>query len=656
MIQWDDNTIDKLNEIKDELDGLLMDTPSALGNTWMDLFCRWKEENPYEFIVYLQDGLKEMPPKEILYFDPTDRVSVLFFDVMSMSVFISRSFVDYTRDIVRRVVGESHPDEKCAIIRKYFAFIDQSSRFETTFTLLYNGSHLSGVLQGEHPVDITTSANALHEILEKSSVESIFLLFSYWRITADSECLKDMVSAVVRYIREYYKEFGNDPEMHLDWPVEKESVIKQINILSRWIKLICYHVNGLLDEYKAKNWFISVDALVDEIAFPPFISYFEMLKYKSLYPNAENSVVQQKATYFHSYGVWIKTVDVMNILSQTASIIYGMPDEMFNQFGVSRRALLELSDNLKKCKEYFSGLLFTHKEYYDSMRAKFSFLVLETYEHSARQIGKSVDDLILFTNAVLSNDITELLRAKQEFRSHISGFITKDQEQTLDEYMTKVAEKIKEEIRKLDIYQILYGSITSDFQRYAQQLLAYPDIFCSLVSAEYLYQEYVEGQTANPKFDYSCISIMYYMALEDFANKLLYSQYAINVLDKSVQLIRYNYLPYISHAKNFWDSKNRRYKRSCEIGNLGHLFNAVVQETEYQKYLRSLYPAIDIQRLSQYGANLINVAPRRNEAAHGGKLITYHDVCIDKQNVYDSAVKQYRGLIMELFGIVFPNL
>ena len=130
------------------------------------------------------------------------------------------------------------------------------------------------------------------------------------------------------------------------------------------------------------------------------------------------------------------------MLSETASIIDGMPDEMFNQFGVSRRALLELSDNLKKCKEYFSGLLFTHKEYYDSMRAKLSFLVLETYEHSARQIGKSVDDLILFMNAVLSNDITELLRAKQEFRSHISGFITKDQEQTLDEYMTKVAEAL----------------------------------------------------------------------------------------------------------------------------------------------------------------------------------------------------------------------
>lgn len=66
---------------------------------------------------------------------------------------------------------------------------------------------------------------------------------------------------------------------------------------------------------------------------------------------------------------------------------------------------------------------------------------------------------------------------------------------------------------------------------------------------------------------------------------------------------------------------------------------------------------IDIPRLILFGDNLkTNIAPRRNDAAHGGNLITHQDACIDKQNVYNISANSYRGLILELFGIVFPNL
>lgn len=654
MIQWDDKTMSRLLEIKTELIELLTNTSTALGNTWIDLYFHWKENNPYEFIAYLQDGFKELPPKEILYNDSADPGSVMFFDVVSMAVFISKSFVQYGRETVAGVVAESHPDRKCAIIRHYFDFIDQSKQFETASTLLYNGSGLSGVLQGEHPIDIPTSAYALYETLEGYSVESLFLVFTYWRITSDSSYLQKLVLSIAKYIREYFKDYGNDPDMHLDWPIENEPLIQQINILSRWVELICFHTNGIMGEYKSRNWYAAADVIVDDIAFPPFISYYEMLRYKSLYPNDDNATVKQKATYHHSYGIWVKTVDVFDILSQTASIIYSKPDKEIVEFGVSRKALLELADNIKKCKEYFSGIVFKHKEFYDSIRQKYSFLVLETYERTAIQVNESINGLIQFTNAALSNDIEELLRAKQQFISRLSGFLSEEQEMMLDGYMTRVIEKIKEEIRKLDVYSTLYASITNDFKGYAQHLLMYPDIFCSLVSAEYLYQQYVEGKTPNGKFDYSCISIMYYMALEDFANKLLYTDYAKNVLDKNARLVRSNYILYVSHDRSFWDSKNHCYKKSCEIGNLGYLISALDQETEYEKYLVSLYPNIDIQRLKQYGGRLKNIAPRRNQAAHGGNLITHQDVCNDKRDVYNTSVNQYRGLIMELFSIVFP--
>ena len=67
------------------------------------------------------------------------------------------------------------------------------------------------------------------------------------------------------------------------------------------------------------------------------------------------------------------------------------------------------------------------------------------------------------------------------------------------------------------------------------------------------------------------------------------------------------------------------------------------------------YPNIDIPGLIQYGEKLKTVAPRRNDAAHGGNYLTYQDVCTDKDNVYNTAIENYRGMIIELLEICFDR-
>ena len=71
-------------------------------------------------------------------------------------------------------------------------------------------------------------------------------------------------------------------------------------------------------------------------------------------------------------------------------------------------------------------------------------------------------------------------------------------------------------------------------------------------------------------------------------------------------------------------------------------------------FINGKYPTIDIQQLINFGQKLIDIAPRRNDAAHGGNLVSYIDVCIDKQKIYDFSTTNYRGLILELFEIIFP--
>lgn len=652
MLHLDDKKTRILIEMSDKLKSLLKATSTSPNTTWFELYNHWKEENQYTFIIYLQDISKHIPAKDILFNDPSDTANVMFFNVLSMSIFICKSFIEYSRQTVSNIIEELHPEKKLEIIRNYFLFINNGWRFHSAITLLQNTAKESGVLYGPTPVDLSPTYYFFEETLAQYSVESIYLLYTYWRITSDESYLIRMISSITKYIRTYYRDLAKDENMHLDWPIEKENTIQQLNILSNWFEVLCFHVDNSLNEYRRRRWFISVDQLIDEPSFPPFISYFEMLKYKDFYPGYDNGMVVQKGVYFHSYGVWIKTVDVINITSQVVRIIYDKSIVYETSLGISRVALLELSDNLNRIMEYFSGLLFTHKEFYNSMRKKYSFSILDANEHNAQRIDSSIDKLILFTEGIINKDIEQLLQSKRMLFLQFSDLVTDGKEILLDKYMDTIIERLKAEIKKTKDYSDLYKKISLSFDKYVNSLLAYPDIFCSLVSAEYLYGQYIDQQQSNNKFDYSCISILYYTALEDFINKLLYTPYAVNILDPNASVVRRNYRLYISSSKIYWDSKNNCYKHTCEIGNLGFLFEAVRQETKFAEYLQRQYPKIDLQHLTSFGTKLKNVSVRRNAAAHGGNRITYDDVLIDKKQVYTLDNPTY-GLIMEFFRIIF---
>lgn len=81
-----------------------------------------------------------------------------------------------------------------------------------------------------------------------------------------------------------------------------------------------------------------------------------------------------------------------------------------------------------------------------------------------------------------------------------------------------------------------------------------------MVSAEYLYSIYVENQFQKEDFDYSCISIMYYKALERSINKIIYKPYRMKVLEynksdaiseDSQYLLSPNYYTYGKKEKQF---------------------------------------------------------------------------------------------------------
>jgi len=431
------------------------------------------------------------------------------------------------------------------------------------------------------------------------------------------------------------------------------TIISKLAIIMHWFKLITFHTKGLIKVYKKKGWLLPIDQLVDDYSIINQISKYEMLKYKIVFESDDNNTVKQKAICNHSYGVWIKTTDIVVITYDIARIIYGYSDESVKKLSTSRAALLELYDNMLKIRDVYTGIIFAHRAFYVDKRQDHNSQVLEAQERDAQRIIESIDDMLQITGGFLSDNIDDLLLAKQEYKNRLSIFMSEDQERKLDDYMVKVANKIKENVSKLSIYDRLYEATTDEFKKYAQNLLKFQNIFSSLVSAEYLYHQYVENKEPINKFDYSCISIMYYMALEDFVNKLIYTSYAEEILDPNDDLVKNDYKRYVSHRFKFYDKDNSCFKKSCEIGNLGHLLYNLSRETAFTDYLRNRYVGIDLKKMIEYGNKLINVAQRRNDAAHGGNLLSYDDVRYDKKKVYSNATDEYRGLILELFKLLF---
>ena len=593
---------------------------------WLEDYEVWRaeERNQFDALLTIKDPFNLTCVGDRDEFDMSDSNNLRDLDIFCMSLFFSEKLRDTTLKLFDEVRKERIRDKKVARLEKYFdllkAIVD-SKQLSGCIVILNDLAEKQMVLQGKRAVDLYGSFYSLREILRKSSVESMYLLLTYWRIKKDRKILKALTVSVVDYIQSYFDEFEKNPEMHLYYPLDKLMTVKKLAVIEHWLEIISFHTNGMFEKYKELKWLMPIDKMADNIIETNQISRCEMMYYKSVFPSDDDKTVHQKAICNHEYGIWRKTVDVMYIVCDIFQILYNYSVEDLKKMNTSKAAMLEGYDNMVKIRDYYTKNVFFHQVYYQIERRYLDSQIMQALEDDAENFSRSIDHVLDFVNAM-------------------------------------VVEKIKATIQKLDVYDELYGAISGDFDKYASELVKHPQIFSSLVSAEYLYRQYVEGKKPINNFDYSCISIMYYMALEDFINKLVYIPYSREVLsqidsadlnDKSWQ--RNESSRYVSSFGKFWSYG--KLKQSCEIGVVGFLFEAVLKEDMFEQWLLQKFSSIDSNAVKAFGSKLKGVSQRRNDAAHGGNYLTYSDVCTDKHNVYDSDVQNYRGLIVELLELCF---
>lgn len=651
----EENISSMRNTIRDGLRNIEFD-----GN-WLEDYEAWRaeERNQFEALLTIKDPFNLACVGDREEFDMSDSKNLRDLDIFCMSLFLSDKLRNTTLKILDEVRKERIRERKALRLEKYFdllkAIVD-SRQLSACIVTLNDLAEKQLVLQGKRTVDLYGSFYSLREILRKRSVESLYLLLTYWRIKKDRKTLKELIASVVDYIQAYFDEFDKDPEMRLYSPIDGLMTVKKLAVIQHWLKIIAFHTDGIFEKYQELKWLMPVDKMADNITNQ--ISRCEMMYYKSFFSSDDDKTVQQKAVCNHGYGVWRKTVDVMYIVCDIFQILYNYSDEALKKMNTSKAAMLEGYDNMVKIRDYYTKNVFFHQVYFQIERRYLDSQIMEALEEDAENFSRSIDNVLDFVNAIAGDDIEGLMQAKQKYIGTAAAFISGDQEEKLDDLTTQVVEKIKATIQKLDMYDELYGAISGDFDKYASELVKHPQIFNSLVSAEYLYRQYVEGKAPKAKFDYSCISIMYYMALEDFINKLVYIPYSREVLSQidSTDLNNKTWQKnesgrYVSSFGKFWFYG--KLKQSCEIGVLGFLFEAIPKEDKFEQWLSRKFPSIDLNAVKAFGSKLKRVSPRRNDAAHGGNYLTYSDVCTDKHNVYDVVVQNYRGMIVELMELCF---
>jgi hypothetical protein len=632
-------------------------------DNWLELYEDWSddERNQFSSLLMVTDSFNLSCAGDSYFYDSEDSGHMVDLDIMKMSIFLSEHLRALSRDIFEQVRKERNRDKKTLIIESYFTIVDEivnSHELAGCIVILNDAAEKQMVLQGVRSVDLYVCFYSLQELLRKETTESLYLLYTYWRITKTRKNLKTLVTAIIDYIQVYFEDFDHDLQMHLHYPLDGLMTVKKLAVISHWLEVIAFHTDGIFDKYKDLKWLTLVDTMADDIVETAQISKFEMLNYKRVFIDDDNEMVRKKAIGNHGYATWIKTVDVMHIFCDVCQVLCYLSEEDLKKMNTTKAAMIELYDNMTKIKNYYTGKVFFYQVYFELERKYFGSQVMNALEDDAQLLADSVDDVLLFVEAISSDDIENLLQAKVRYISKLVAFTTEEQEQKLDELTNQIVEKVKDAVSKREIYNELYKSVSLEFAVYAVQLMQHPQIFSSLVSAEYLYSQYVENREPNDLFDYSCISIMYYMSLEDFINKLVFIPYADDVLltidRKSVRDKDWKNTEgkkYVSDFSKFF-LRNGKPKDSCEIGPLGYLFEGVETEEFFKKYLTDRFQIYDFERVKTFGTKLKDVAQRRNDAAHGGNYLTYEIVRGDRDNVYNTVV-DYKGMILELLDIIF---
>lgn len=306
---------------------------------------------------------------------------------------------------------------------------------------------------------------------------------------------------------------------------------------------------------------------------------------------------------------------------------------------------------------------------------------------------ETIETLLL---QVDEQDTTNILNSKRQIREAILRFPYCDESEQyavwLDSINSQFCEKLINNCKKeITAYNNIRANIYSSLGSSSYQL---PDSSIdALTSAELLYSKYANDSFANLGFDFSCISALYYQAFENAYNALFWHHYADFLNNLMIGSERYTdilsrfgrvpnsngiasqamgYLDNITKTRSFYVNYNpTEVKSHCMYKSFGILMSNIVQNTHLTKLcsyyasfvgfnnLIEMFTDTDyMNKCSSFSSAIISSADNRNNASHGGSLISLHQCKTDKKTVINDLEKVKNdciGLIQQLLYLLYSH-
>lgn len=511
------------------------------------------------------------------------------------------------------------------------------------------------------------------------TIQNIYIHFTKWRIINSLSEYTYVLDKMNLFIQSYLYAFSEAPcngAENLMRPLDMKNPLEKYLFLTSKFYIIVRLAKYVYESATEKGDWEN--------------SFFEKKLYDDKYPSKSNSYFKLTRTFisnisrnpndtislWNGYVALAKGLDLLAMLGDIIYILKEMSPEEKLQYYPDLDEFEKVYILYNFMRDNYEEFVYRDTYFYKNKREKYEIKkllweearaqekkedelkyrkeLLNIFELHEKETYTVIEKQLEFMYAYLSDDIDELMTAKSQYLKAISKYASNVQQEKLEEYTKQLCEKIKLSVQNEDEYLSIYEKISDDFSIYFEHLKPYPSLLNSLASAEYLYKIYILQMKEKESFDYSSVSLMYYLSLEDFLNKFLYHPYKKDVLSPEFGNIC-NSKDYLNQYEYY--IRYSKLKKNCELGPLSFLCSEVLTTSKLRNYLIEKYNFTEdkLQKLKSFGDNLKTKTQFRNDAAHGGVIITYSRAAQDKEIVYPglSEIINIRGLLKEFMTIFF---
>lgn len=296
---------------------------------------------------------------------------------------------------------------------------------------------------------------------------------------------------------------------------------------------------------------------------------------------------------------------------------------------------------------------------------KDSVAELEQETNRLLRLNNCYQVLINSAAALISEDfpLENFLNSKMSWVTQFKTYgLDESTLSTIEKFLDELIDMIEKKVSECDGYGKVFDGVVNNLAVHMDKaFLAVNNLhlgsinindkkaclYKTLATGEYLYNHYVlsnESKIDSDNFDYSCVALQYYKALEFLINIIFYIPYKEIYLDS--RDANDDFFGYIGGSNFSSLYVKYGFKKSLELGTFSYLFKDLFNEkgsinqkhTQLHKYLSSLGMNNKSQKeFVKITKKIYDISKLRNEAAHGNTPLSINDAYFARESVFENS-------------------